>query len=153
MSDLHYTHIQNPQQLTPHQQKIQDAWALHTQLRPQFLTTSETYVDYIALLLSERQQFLIVQNGSGQIIGLALFNIHHNTYQGKILFLEDLVIDENLRGTGVGEQVLKQCEHIAKDNGCSHLSLDSGVFRGRAHKFYFTHDYIAESFHFCKALT
>ncbi|AUZ06501.2 MULTISPECIES: GNAT family N-acetyltransferase [Vitreoscilla] len=152
MSDLHYTHIQNPQQLPSHQQKIQDAWHLHNQLRPQFLTDAEKYVDYIALLLSERQQFLIVQNESGQIIGLALFNMHHNTYQGKILFLEDLVIDENLRGTGVGEQVLKQCEHIAKENGCSHLSLDSGVFRSRAHKFYFTHDYIADCFHFSKAL-
>ena len=152
MSDLHYLHIQNTEQLNQHRAQVTAAWHLHQQLRPQFLSEQAAYWDYITLLISENQQLLLAYDAQEHLSGLALFNMHHNTYQGKILFLEDLVIDEALRGTGVGEQVLAQCETIAKNNGCSHLSLDSGVFRARAHKFYFVHDYTADCFHFAKAL-
>ena len=152
MSALQYTWIRSVNELDAQSGLFETVWRLHNQLRPQFLTDCAKYPDYLRLMVSENQQVLLAFDGNQQLVGLAMFNMHHNTYQGKILFLEDLVIEESLRGTGVGEQVLQECERLAKQEGCSHLSLDSGVFRGRAHKFYFVHDYIADCFHFSKAL-
>ena len=106
----------------------------------------------IERVLADHARLLVVQYTDHQAIGLALYRMHHNTYQHKLFFLEDLVVSENQRGRHLGSQILLQCEHIARSNGCHYLSLDSGTFRTRAHKFYYSHDYVADCFHFSKKL-
>ena len=152
MSTLHYTLIRNTTELDAHQQWLPAIFAIHKQLRPQTMTDVAAYETLLRTMLGENQQILLAHNGEPPFVGLAMFNIHHNTYQNKMLFLEDFVIDEAQRGTQVGSTILAEIERLARENGCEHVGLDSGVHRPRAHKFYFTHGYIAESFHFVKPL-
>ncbi|RYJ52981.1 GNAT family N-acetyltransferase [Flavobacterium petrolei] len=47
-----------------------------------------------------------------QIVGIALYYYRYSTWKGKTIHLEDLVVKENMRGTGLGyalySEILKQ---------------------------------------------
>ena len=54
---------------------------------------------------------------NGQIIGVALYYYRFSTWKGKTIHLEDLIVNENSRGTGAGfalySEIIKQGK---KDN-------------------------------------
>ena len=151
MSEPRYTYLHTLADLDAHQDWLPEIFAIHKQLRPA-MNDFTAYEQLLRTMMSENQRLLLVDYGKPPFIGIAMFNMHHNTYQNKMMMLEDLVIDESLRGSNIGSQVLSEIERFGRENGCEHLGLDSGVYRGRAHKFYFLHGYVAESFHFTKAL-
>ncbi|MFZ4106682.1 GNAT family N-acetyltransferase [Flavobacterium sp.] len=47
-------------------------------------------------------------NLSKQIIGIALFYYRYSTWKGKTIHLEDLIVREDKRGTGVGTALYKE---------------------------------------------
>ncbi|WNZ22909.1 GNAT family N-acetyltransferase [Leptolyngbya sp. NK1-12] len=47
-----------------------------------------------------------------------------------------LVVDETVRGTGIGRQLLHQLEAWAMTQGCSEVMVRSNVVRQQAHRFY-----------------
>jgi len=55
---------------------------------------------------------------------------------GHTLYIDDLVTDAAHRSAGHGEQVLQWLIAEATRNGCNFLTLDSGLKRLGAHKFY-----------------
>lgn len=124
---------------------------LHQQLRPAMNDLQE-YQKHIGKILDDRGVLLLAFDHNKQLQALALYRIHHNTYQHKLFFLEDLVVNEQQRGKGLGAIVLQHLETLALAQNCHYLSLDSGTFRTKAHKFYYTHDYVADCFHFAKKL-
>ena len=151
MTQLLYLAIDDAEALAQHRDLMHRVWPLHRQLRTAF-EAFEPYFDQMARILDDRGRLLVVEDSDHQVVGLALYRMHHNTYQHKLFFLEDLVVDEALRGQNIGEAILKHCEQLAAASGCHYLSLDSGTFRTRAHKFYYRHDYVADCFHFSKKL-
>ncbi|EMH4161503.1 GNAT family N-acetyltransferase [Pluralibacter gergoviae] len=52
-----------------------------------------------------------------------------------------LVVDESIRGTGIGQQLLIAAEQIASDRNCSQIALSSSEQRTRAHHFYENNGY------------
>ncbi len=72
----------------------------------------------------------------GQIIGLLGFMSFFVLYHNKCLYLCDFVIDESLRGKGLGEKALKNFLKYAKKQGFDEIELSSSFFRTKAHKFY-----------------
>ncbi len=151
--NLHYIAIDNTQTLRQYEKLMEKAWHIHQQLRPK-LDNFQEYFQLLEKIIASSARLILVTDDSheDEIIGLALFRMHHNTYQYKLFFLEDLVVDEKLRGEGYGGQILDHCENIAKQHGCEYIALDSGTFRTQAHKLYLNKNYIIESFHFTKQL-
>jgi GNAT superfamily N-acetyltransferase len=49
--------------------------------------------------------FVAEQPAGGPIIGLALYYTAYSTWKGRMLFLEDLVVTEAARGTGLGRKL------------------------------------------------
>ena len=47
--------------------------------------------------------FFVLENSATEIIGLALFYTAYSTWKGRMLYLEDLVVTESARGTGLGK--------------------------------------------------
>jgi GNAT superfamily N-acetyltransferase len=47
-----------------------------------------------------------------------------------------LVVDEALRGRGIGRELLAEAERWARDRGCGKLRVRSNLVRERAHGFY-----------------
>jgi GNAT superfamily N-acetyltransferase len=47
-----------------------------------------------------------------------------------------MIVDDSLRGKGIGSSLLEKAFDIAKLMGCKKIELDSGFPREKAHKFY-----------------
>jgi GNAT superfamily N-acetyltransferase len=55
---------------------------------------------------------------------------------GKRCWLEDLVVTKEHRSGGVGRALLDAATEWARERGCTHLELSSGLGRKDAHRFY-----------------
>jgi GNAT superfamily N-acetyltransferase len=91
-------------------------------------------------------------DGGGGPVGAAGFRVYEMLAYGKILYVDDLVTAEDARSGGVGKALLGWLEGEARGAGCAGLHLDSGVQRGRAHRFYFREGMTIRNFHFAKEL-
>lgn len=52
------------------------------------------------------------------------------------LFVEELAVDQEFQGRGLGSFVLEQLEHLARLRGCTHLVLEVAENNDNAHRFY-----------------
>jgi len=124
------------------------AESVHRQLRPQLPP------DYAARLVgvftNGGRMALVVDDDN--VVCVALWRLIENTAEGRRLYVDDLVSDENRRSSGAGKMMLDWLEVEARRLGCDVLALDSGVQRQRAHHFYFREGMHIPSFCFRKAL-
>ena len=121
---------------------------VHRQLRPQL---PQEYVSRLSEVFANGGRMSVVAEGA-QVICVALWRIIENTYEGRRLYVDDLVSDENRRSSGAGKILLDWLEGEANRQDCDVLALDSGVQRQRAHHFYFREGMHIPSFCFRKAL-
>lgn len=49
------------------------------------------------------------------VVGMALYVFSYSTWKGKMLFLDDLVVDEKYRGKGIGSLLIEHLFKIAKE--------------------------------------
>ncbi len=127
---------------------LAQAEAVHRELRPQL---PADYMARMQVVFAGGARMLAVLDG-GKVVGIALWRLIENTYEGKRLYVDDLVTHEPARSKGVGKQMLAQLESHARQNGCHVLALDSGVQRAAAHKFYFREEMQISSYCFRKML-
>ncbi|WP_156292113.1 GNAT family N-acetyltransferase [Oceanobacillus salinisoli] len=74
-------------------------------------------------------------------------------YNGRFIWVCDLVTDEQHRSKGYGEKLLSYVERWASDHGYGIVSLSSGLQRTEAHRFYENKmDYKKVSYVFLKNL-
>ena len=50
---------------------------------------------------------IIVAEQENQIVGIAFYYMTYSTWKGKMLFLEDFVVKEELRGKGIGKLLFR----------------------------------------------
>ncbi len=55
---------------------------------------------------------------------------------GKRCWLQDLVVSKDARSRGIGRLLLDAATEWARERGCTHLQLSSGMGRVDAHRFY-----------------
>lgn len=79
---------------------------------------------------------LIANYQNEKIVALAGFAILTNFYDGKHVYLYDLVTDGNERSKGYGEELLSFIESYAVQNNCNGVTLSSNLERVDAHRFY-----------------
>jgi GNAT superfamily N-acetyltransferase len=74
----------------------------------------------------------------GAIVGtfalLVMDNLAHVGAPSAVV--EDVCVDEQLRGRGVGKAMMQHAMKVATDCGCYKLTLSSNIVRTRAHDFY-----------------
>ncbi|AOM84078.1 GNAT family N-acetyltransferase [Salisediminibacterium beveridgei] len=76
-----------------------------------------------------------------------------NLYDGRSIWICDLVTDQQERSKGYGEILLQFVQEWASDNGYEKIALSSGLQRTQSHRFYVEHmDYERASFVFKKDL-
>ncbi len=120
----------------------------HRQLRPQIPS------DYSAAMgrVFSQGGRLVVAVVAEAVVGVAVWRGYGNTFSGRFLYVDDLLTDEQHRSAGVGGALLAHCETIARELGGSTVTLDSGVQRARAHKFFFRAGYSIAAYSFSKPL-
>ena len=127
------------------EQLLRAAERVHRQLRPHLK-------DYVArmkeVIAGGAEMAVVVVNG--EVAGITVFRVLEKTYSGRDLYCDDLVTDETKRSTGVGRALMQYMEGICRERQCDNFSLDSGVQREQAHKFYFREGMTIKAFHFSK---
>jgi GNAT superfamily N-acetyltransferase len=76
------------------------------------------------------------------VLGVAVWRVIQNTYEGCRLYVDDLVTDAAHRSRGVGRFLLDGLEARARSLGCDVIALDSGTQRTAAHRFYFREGFV-----------
>ncbi len=121
---------------------------VHRQLRPHLPT------DYIGrmkeVFASGADMAVCVRENT--VCGICVFRIEEKTFDGRVLYCDDLVTDETSRSSGVGRALIRYMEALATERGCDTFTLDSGTQRQQAHKFYFREGLTVSAFHFSKTL-
>lgn len=73
----------------------------------------------------------------GQVVGFAIHHFHDSTWvETPDCYLEDLFIDENIRGKGIGRRLIDDLIGICKDKGWSRLYWHTNEDNQRARKLY-----------------
>jgi hypothetical protein len=93
-----------------------------------------------------------VATENSEVRGIALWRVIENTYEGRRLYVDDLVTDEAHRSRGIGRLLLRHLEQKAREFDCDVLALDSGTQRTDAHRFYFREGLVIPAFSFRKTL-
>ena len=127
---------------------LAQAESVHRQLRPQL---PADYVGRLSEVFANGARIALVVDGDA-VRCVALWRVIENTSEGRRLYVDDLVSDEACRSQGAGKMMLDWLEAKAVSLGCDVLTLDSGVQRQRAHRFYFREGMHIPSFCFRKVL-
>ncbi|MBA4773407.1 MAG: GNAT family N-acetyltransferase [Sphingomonas sp.] len=79
----------------------------------------------------------LIAEVDGAPVGLALFFYNFSTWTGwRGLYLEDLYVTPQARGTGVGKALLKRLAQIAVERGCSRFEWAVLDWNTPAQEFY-----------------
>jgi GNAT superfamily N-acetyltransferase len=92
----------------------------------------------------------LVQN---ELVGFCSLIIRTNLkVQGSLGNIDELVVDERMRGRKIGRLLLQDAEEIASLAGCKVLGLESSFHRTEAHRFYEDNGYKKQAYYITKAL-
>ena len=127
------------------------AESVHRQLRDKLPPGSDAWRQVLQTVFANGGRMTLAVEGE-TVRGVALWRIIENTYEGRRLYVDDLVVDAACRSRGIGERFIRWLEDEARARSCAVLALDSGVVRNGAHRFYFREDFFITSFSFRKNL-
>ena len=96
--------------------------------------------------------YLAFLESEGAVQAVSGFRFLENLAGGRVLYVDDLVTDAETRSRGHGGRLFAWLVERAREAGCNHLELDSGVQRFDAHRFYLVNRMIISSHHFRLAL-
>lgn len=112
-------------------------------------------IDFAARVLQQQTEgyhlaFLELDGVVRSVAGFRIFNL---LFSGRTLYVDDLVTHDSDRSRGFGAALFDWLVEYAKEQACEHLSLDSGVQRFAAHRFYLKQGMDITSHHFDLNLT
>ena len=132
-------------ELATSDEQIARTFAVMHQLRTHL--DEATYVDRI-----KRQQaggYLLAMLEEGALVhAVAGFRVLDQLVRGRVLYVDDLVTDEEARSRGFGDALMDWLVVRARALGCTALELDSGVQRHGAHRFYLRKRMDITAYHF-----
>ena len=95
---------------------------------------------------------LVYLESDGEIRAAAGFRILEMLFSGRTLYVDDLVTRQADRSKGFGGQMFDWLVEEARREGCAQLTLDSGVQRVDAHRFYLMKRMAITSHHFALSI-
>jgi GNAT superfamily N-acetyltransferase len=103
------------------------------------LRTHLDEVNYLQLVQEAIQKEgykLVALYDNEKIVAVTGFMPMITLYNGRFIWVCDLVTDSDSRSKGYGEVLLSYVQSWSKENGYDLVSLSSGLQRGDAHRFY-----------------
>jgi GNAT superfamily N-acetyltransferase len=131
-------------------EEIASTWPVMQQLRPHH--TAESYADAVRRMMDSSTYRVASVSDDGVVRGVAGYRYMEMLYCGRILYVDDLSVDEQARSKGYGTALINWLIEQARENGCAEIHLDSGVQREQAHKFYFREAFTINAYHFRRAV-
>jgi len=120
-----------------HELKREEAWVDAFPVMAQLRThlDEESYLESLREMTDDGYR-LFAASVDGKIVALAGVRIQLNMYDGRHVWVDELVTDADHRSEGHGLELLSFVEEWAAENDCELVALSSGLQREDAHRFY-----------------
>ena len=126
---------------------------LFKQLWPSLELDYLRFIQFMSARFPSVTQHLIVGVQEDRIVGFCSLSLKNNFWKaGCIGNVDELVVDENYRGQGIGKKLMNRIEEIAISNQCKQIELDSSFHRKEAHHFYESIGFKSRAYLFTKPL-
>lgn len=107
-----------------------------------------------------RELDFMLQHNYGQVavfeentcLGLTGFWIGNKLWCGRYMELDNVIIRQAYRSSGVGDLLFDYMRNFASEEKCNLLALDSYSDNFKAHKFFYRKNYVPRGFHFIHVL-
>lgn len=116
---------------------------VHHRGRPDIFKIGTKYSsqDLKVLLADKERPILVAVDENDSVMGycFCVFQQHNDNSvltNIKTLYIDDLCVDENLRGKHIGKQLYQAAVKLAKENGCYNLTLNVWSCNPSALRFY-----------------
>ncbi|CAG9165870.1 GNAT family N-acetyltransferase [Cupriavidus pampae] len=140
---ISFQHLETPAEL-------QQGFQVMRELRPH-LYDEQGFVKQLTRQ-QEQSYRLLAAIMDGEVVGLAGYRLTENLLYGKFIYVDDLVITAQLRGSKVGGALLAEVRAQAIARGCNMFVLDTGLHMAHAQRFYFRQGLLARGMHFVEPL-
>jgi len=117
--------------------------ALHHKLRPDIfrLTGSKYDLEQYKEMLKDKDRPILVAEKGGTALGYAMCVVvrHKDHPVGNdrcFLYVDDLCVDENCRGQGIGEALMTAVTDLARERNCGAIELNVWECNQGAREFY-----------------
>lgn len=124
---------------------INDCYDVMAELRPH--VKRETFLPTVRAMEPDGFRLAFIRE-DGRVVAVAGYRVSTNLFDGKHLYVDDLVTAAAERSKGHGRVLLAWLRALAVEKGCNVFHLDSGVQRKRAHAFYLREGMDLSSYHF-----
>jgi GNAT superfamily N-acetyltransferase len=132
-------------QLAESDTQILSCFPTLSQLRPHL--ELDQFLDQVRRQQQQGYQ-LVYMDVEGLSVAVAGFRVSESLFAGKFMYVDELVVDEEVRSKQYGQIVFNWLIAYAKQQSCQQLHLDSGVQRFDAHRFYLRQRMKIASHHF-----
>jgi ribosomal protein S18 acetylase RimI-like enzyme len=78
---------------------------------------------------------IIAVRDEGRIVGVVVINVIHKVL-GREGRIDEIVVDESMRGRGLATKLMDKAAHELRDRGCTMVELTSSARREGANKLY-----------------
>jgi ribosomal protein S18 acetylase RimI-like enzyme len=116
---------------------------VHLNGRPDLFKIGKKYNDsqVLELIDDENSPILVWVDSGDNVWGYCFCCIQYTKGNSvladvKTLYIDDLCVDKSKRGLGIGKELYQSAKALAKDLGCSNLTLNVWEFEGSAKGFY-----------------
>lgn len=121
------------------QEDVRQTVALQQQIMPYHIDPDTAAAHYETMAQKPECCVLVAREGR-EILGTVSGFCCHGL-AGSFLCIEDLIVREDLRGSGIGKKLMAAMDDYGRSQGCLYALLVSSGFRKRAHHFYETIGY------------
>ncbi|MGB6152995.1 MAG: GNAT family N-acetyltransferase [Pricia sp.] len=73
---------------------------------------------------AEKHFHCFVGESDGEIVGMALIYPRYSTWKGQVIHLEDLIVTERMRGSGLGSALLAEVVKYGSELGVKRISWE-----------------------------
>lgn len=117
---------------------------IHYEKRPDIFkkkSKNEIRKNAIEMLKDKKRKIIVAADDTLKIYGLIIYNIkevkeHINLRDSKVLWIEELGVDESYRKNGIGKMLMEKVEEDAKMLDCTRIELNCWDFNNNAISFY-----------------
>lgn len=117
---------------------------IHADIRPDIFipaTTKYTSDELERMLQEENKPVYVAADEQDKCVGYAFCQLREQPFSNnmvpfKMLFIDDLCVDQNIRGQHIGEQLFEHVKQEAKRLGCYEVTLNVWAGNTSAEKFY-----------------
>lgn len=125
---------------------VAQCFHLIRQLRPHLASENE-FIERWRRQQADGYRLLVLWN-AGRPVALAGFRVQDNLVHGRHLYVDDLVTDETLRGSGYGRRLMDRLKEEGRGLGLDKLILDTPLANVLGHRFYYREGLVARSLRF-----